>query len=430
MAEVTNNPTLQLEPRTYARALDCIQCGLCLPSCPTYTQSGLETDSPRGRIRLIKAAADGRIELADPAAHHLDLCLDCRACETACPSGVVYHELIESARVHLDSKRPKRWSDRLAEWFFYRVFPKPSRLRWALLPARLLQQLALWPATLWLARRLLPDRLAKMAQMLPRRGAVWPHPPAERHAPQGPRRMRVAYFTGCIGSVVQPHIQRCTIELLRYFGCEVVVPRKQVCCGAIHHHGGRMTEAAELARRNIEAFTGYDAVVSDIAGCGAMLKEYARLIGSDGGWAARAEDFALRVRDVSELLGSMELPIPRQPVPMRATYHDACHLAHGQGITDQPRRLLRMIEGLELVELRESDICCGAAGTYNLTQPDMSRDLAERKLAHIRATGCAVCITANVGCAMQIESFAREAGMNLRVLHPVELLHRAYVESS
>ncbi len=420
-----SNPKLSLSTRTYSRALDCIQCGLCLPGCPTYTQSGLETDSPRGRIRLIKAAADGRIELADPAAQHLDLCLDCRSCETACPSGVVYHELIEAARVHLDAGRPRRWSDQIVEWFFYRVFAFPKRLRAALFPVRLLQRVGLWRAALWLGEKLLPDRLAKMAQMLPKQGMLWPRSPAQRHAPQGAHQMTVGYFTGCIGSVIQPRVQRCTIELLQYLGCEVVAPRTQCCCGAIHHHGGRLDPARAMARQNIDAFEGLDAVVTDIAGCGAMLKEYARLLDDDD----RALRFAERVCDISQLLETLRLPIPKHPVAMHATYHDACHLVHGQGITAAPRRLLRMIDGLKLMEMCESDICCGSAGTYNLTQPDMSRKLAERKLAHIRETGCGVCITANVGCAMQIESVARQAKMKLQVLHPVELLHRAYLGS-
>lgn len=429
-------PVLDFDRRTYDRALDCVHCGLCLPACPTYTQNGLEADSPRGRIYLMRGLADGRVEPTAGVVGHLDLCLDCRACETACPSGVVYHELIEEARTHLAGRRRPGLVDRLVSAVFFHVFPNPTRLKLAVAPVRLLQMVGLWQLlTRPALTRLLPAQIEKMQQMLPARGRVWEPALAERHhasAADGRRRATVALFAGCVGSVMFQHVNRQTIALLRRAGCDVVVPRGQRCCGAIHHHGGRVAEAEALARANIDAFAPdgaggvkIDYVVNNIAGCGAMLRDYAHLLRDDPAYGPRAADLVGRCRDISELLIELDAPPPTHPVARRVTYHDACHLAHAQKVTTPPRKLLALIPGLELIDLPESDTCCGAAGTYNLSQPAMARDLAERKLGHIKSTGAAWCATGNVGCAMQIDSEARRLGMDLKVVHPVSLLHEA-----
>ena len=438
-------PILQLDQRTYDRALDCVHCGLCLPACPTYTQNGLEADSPRGRIDLMKGLADGKIEPTASVLEHLDLCLDCRACETACPSGVVYHELIEQTRRQLGNLGlgKKGLIDRMVDAMFFKIFPYPNRLKLAILPARLLQKVGLWSLiNSGPLRKCLPAQFEKMQQMLPPDGPLWQSNLAEwypANAPDGRTQGRVGLFAGCIGSVMFQFVNRQTIALLQHAGCEVVVPRTQGCCGAIHDHGGRLDEAQAFARANIEVFCPpaapqgspqangpVDHIVNNIAGCGAMLKDYAHLLRDDPAYADRAKAMAQRVRDISELLVELDPPRPAHPIKVTATYHDACHLAHAQKVTDPPRKMLGWIKGLRLINLHESDMCCGAAGTYNLSQPGMARELAERKICHIRDTGAELCVTGNVGCAMQIQSEADRMGVAVKVKHPVSLLYEAY----
>ncbi|MBI1370867.1 MAG: 4Fe-4S dicluster domain-containing protein [Planctomycetes bacterium] len=421
----TTSPALSLDERTLKQAHACVHCGLCLPACPTYTQDGDENDSPRGRIHIMNALHEGRIEPTTAVVRHLDLCLDCRACETACPSGVVYHEIIEETRAKLKSPIPPSFSDRIVNYLCLHVMPYPRKLRWALLPARLLQKVRLYG----LVSKLGGNKLAKMQQMLPDTGPLWPKELAAHHPANGAPRMKVGFLAGCVGSVMYGHVNRMAVELLAHLGCEVVVPPSQNCCGAIHHHGGHPDVAADFAKRNIEAFEGCDRIVNAIAGCGAMLKDYGHLLRDDAAWADRAADFVKRTRDISQLLAELDPPAPTHRVSMTAVYHDACHLAHAQKITAEPRRLLAKVEGLRLIPLAESDMCCGAAGTYNLQQPAMATDLGSRKIRHIRTTGAGICITGNVGCAMQIQSQARSEGLALTVLHPVEVLHRAYLGS-
>ncbi|MCC7146206.1 MAG: (Fe-S)-binding protein [Phycisphaeraceae bacterium] len=427
-------PALELDRRTYVRATDCVHCGLCLPACPTYTTNGLEADSPRGRIHLMKGLADGRISPVDSVLGHLDLCLDCRACETACPSGVVYHELIEETRIKLASAARRGIVDRLLGGMFFHVFPYPGRLKVFLLPVRLMQKAGLWRVlTHRLVTRWLPASLEKMQQMLPPDGPWWEGKlehfyPAK--APDGRKRATVAFFAGCVGSVLFQEVNRQTIELLQWAGCDVFVPPKQECCGAIHHHGGKEKKAKGMAKANLKALLGQvvtkaDFVVTSIAGCGAMLREYDHLLRDDPAWAGLAERFVKITRDISQVLVELNGPRPRKSLPLTVTYHDACHLRHAQGVADPPRQILGWIPELKVVALAESEMCCGAAGTYNLAQPGMARQLAERKLANIAATGAEVCVTGNVGCAMQIQSEARRLGMKLEVVHPVSLLHRA-----
>lgn len=420
-------PTLQLSPDTYRKSQQCVHCGLCLPACPTYTENGLEGDSPRGRIYLMRAMAEGRIEPSDSVLHHLDLCLDCRACETACPSGVVYHDLIEESRAKLRHLRRPPLGERIVEWICLNLMTRPWRLKVAILPVRILQKLRLWKPVSALAGKILGPRLGKMQQMLPESGPLWPKRLAECYSATGTRKLTVGFMPGCVGSVMFNEVNRKAVELLQHFGCEVRVPRTQGCCGAMHHHSGRPAASADMARRNIEAFEECDRVVNTIAGCGAMLKEYGHLLQDDPIWADRAHAFDMKSRDISELLAELNPPRPSRKIERSVTYHDACHLAHAQKVRSQPRKLLGLIEGLRVVPLTESEMCCGAAGTYNLLHPEMAQSLGQRKVKHIESTGATVCVTGNVGCAMQIQSEALRQGVPLTVLHPVELLYEAYL---
>jgi glycolate oxidase iron-sulfur subunit len=455
-------PVLQLDPRTYSRALSCVHCGLCLPACPTYTETGNEADSPRGRIQLMRGLHEGSIDATDSVKKHLDLCLDCRACETACPSGVVYHELIEETRTRFAEQEAKNpggidLSSRFMRWIFFHIFTHETRLKAALLPARLMQKIGLYGLLRKTGvMKILPAQLRKMEQMLPPDGDLWPKRLPERvifnqqgfapvlnelagsmgtrmldrNKPEPKPRVLVGFFPGCIGSVMFEKVNRQAVELLAACGAEVVVPRSQNCCGAIHHHNGAHHPAEELARNNIDTFLptdgpGVQFIATNIAGCGAMLREYDFLLRDDPAYRERAKDFSSRVRDISEVLLELGLPEMKFPVNQTVTYHDACHLAHAQKVTLQPRQLLQSIPGLKLVALPESDMCCGAAGTYNLEHPEMATQLADRKLRNIASTGAGTCAMGNVGCAMHISSQADATHQPIRIVHPVELLHRA-----
>lgn len=439
-------PAIRLDPRTYARGLACVHCGLCLPACPTYTQNGNEADSPRGRIQLMLGLADGRAQPTPDAISHLDLCLDCRACETACPSGVVYHELIEEARTKLEPyRRPvdnpaEDWSRRLLDWVFLNVFVHPNRLRAALLPARLMQKLGLYGLMRRLGVfRILPAGLQKMEQMLPPDGPLWParspsYVPAMRLGARvedaARPRARVMLLSGCVGDVMFGHVNRQAARLLAACGAEVMIPPAQGCCGAIPLHSGAPAPAAEMARHNLGVFLARDQpepdyIVTTIAGCGAMLREYVDLLRDDPDHAATARRFSAKVRDITEVLLELGLPPMAHPVRASVTYHDACHLLHAQKVSAAPRQLLAQVPGLTLKPLPESDMCCGAAGTYNLTQPAMAGALAERKVSHIASTGCDLCVTGNVGCAMHIQSQPSAVRAGLKVVHPVTILHQA-----
>jgi len=437
-------PVLKLDPRTYARSQDCVQCGLCLPSCPTYVTTGQEADSPRGRIRLIKGLADGRISPTESVIQHLDLCLDCRACETACPSGVVYHELIEETRTemkHASQQAAASGLDQLIQAFVLNILPYPHRLRPAVWPVGILQSLGLWGSLMKPPlSRAIPARVLKMMRMLPRGGVCSRRSFETRYPAQPPHNAQhqatVGLFTGCVGGVLFPQVNRQMIAVLQHAGCDVVVPRGQQCCGAIHHHSGSADQARHFARANIDALIppgkdtpSVDYVVNGVAGCGAMLKEYPHLLRDDPAYAQKAAAFAARVRDITELLVALDPPKPDRtlcPEHRRVTYHDACHLVHAQGIAAPPRDVLSWVPGLEVVPLPESDRCCGAAGSYNLTQPEMAGKLGERKVRCIQETGAKVCVTGNAGCAMQIQCEADRLGVDLKVVHPITLLHEAY----
>jgi glycolate oxidase iron-sulfur subunit len=429
---------LKLDGRTYARAQDCVHCGLCLTACPTYLVTGSEADSPRGRIHLIKGLADGRIAPTPAVLKHLDLCLDCRACETACPSDVVYHELIEEARARFAEAGSPPPMDALTRTVVFHLLPYPIRLKLALWPARLLQRVRVWePLVRGLAAMKISRGLCNLSRLVPWRGRLWEPALAEHHHPAKPTAgsgiaTKIGFFTGCVSSVLYGGVNRQAVQLLQLASCRVWAPRPQCCCGAIHHHSGQVEQARRFARANIDAFQRgagphrCDRIVSTVAGCGAMLKEYPHLLRDDPAYAPRAEAFAACVRDISELLVELAPPPPQRPLPATVTYHDACHLAHAQRVTEAPRKLLSWIPGLRVVPLVESTVCCGAAGTYSLQQPHMATTLAQRKLQHLLDTGADTCVTGNVGCAMQIQAEADRQGSSLRVVHPVTLLHEAY----
>jgi glycolate oxidase iron-sulfur subunit len=376
----------------------------------------------------MRSVVDGRLALSDPVRTHLDRCLDCRACESACPSGVQYGRLIEPFKVAMQTRsegksgRPS-WLLRL---ILHHVFPYAGRVRVALAPARLLQRLGLFErAEAAGLLNLLPGTLRRLAAMLPDGLQTGERLP-EVLPPIGPRRARVAFFTGCVADAMYPATHAATARVLQRNGCEVVVPRGQVCCGAIHYHSGAEAPALQMARRNLAAFDpeAFDAIIVNAAGCGAMLKDYDHLLPASERPAA--ERFVAKVKDVHEFLIELGPVPPAGRLPLRLTYHDACHLCHGQQIRTAPRQLLGMIPGVELVPLEETEICCGAAGTYNLTQPDMSRRLGERKVDRIVETGAACVATGNVGCIIQIDKIARQRGCGIEVVHPMDLLDRAY----
>ncbi|WP_435015866.1 (Fe-S)-binding protein [Tundrisphaera sp. TA3] len=411
----------------YERYQECVHCGLCTASCPTYVETGNENDGPRGRIYLMRAVVDGRLGVSADVRRHLDLCLDCRACESACPSGVQYAKIIEPFKVALHASAPP--GDRtgmLQRLILHHLFPYAGRVKAALAPARLLQKagvLGLFERSG--LNRLLPPTLQRLQAMLPNLSSPGARLP-EVLPPIGPKRARVALFLGCVSDAMFPETNAATARVLQQNGCEVHVPRGQNCCGAIHYHSGAEAPALDLARRNIAAFdpSQYDAIIVNVAGCGAMLKDYAHLL-PHGDHAAAAQ-FVAKVRDISEFLVELGPIAPRHPLPFKVTYHDPCHLCHGQQVRAQPRALLNLIPGLELVPLEESEICCGAAGTYNLTQPEMSERLGRRKMDRIEATGAKVVATGNVGCILQIARQVKDRRSPMTVAHPVDLLDMAY----
>jgi glycolate oxidase iron-sulfur subunit len=409
----------------YDKSLACIHCGLCLSSCPTYLETGNENDSPRGRIHLMRAVQDGRLPLGDTAVRHVDLCLGCRACEAVCPSGVQYGELLEATRDHLEKHHTRSpWQKFLRRVAIEQIFPFPERMELALLPATFLRKLGLqrWlPNSARDALALIPDRLSNAP--LPR---CSPSTATER-------RGRVGFVSGCVMSVMFGETNAASVRLLNRAGFDVVTPPEQGCCGALYAHGGNLEDARAAARRNIEAFEqeNPDAIIINAAGCGSTLKEYDHLLANDPAWAERAAVFSRKVKDLVEWLQQYPIPnshfsILNPGVAPRVTYHDACHLAHAQRISQPPRALVRAVAGDSFVELPESDVCCGSAGSYNLTEPEMAERLQRRKTGNILQTGAKTVVTTNPGCLLQIQAGLRKAGAgDIEVLHVADYLDRA-----
>jgi glycolate oxidase iron-sulfur subunit len=405
---------------------DCVHCGFCLPTCPTYLLWGEEMDSPRGRILLMKATSEGDVGLSETVTRHFDQCLGCMACVTACPSGVQYDKLIEATRAQVERRYERTRGDRLFRSLIFALFPHPGRLR-ATVPLLWLYQKA-GAARLMktgLAARVIPERLRGMAAVLPpvRLTAVTARLP-ELMPARSSKRMRVGLLAGCVQRVFFDPVNAATIRVLAAEGCEVVVPRAQGCCGALGVHSGREQEALGYARRLIDAFeaTGVDSIVVNAAGCGSTMKDYGYLLRDDPVYAERARTFSAKVRDVTELLAELEPVAPRLPIPLRIAYHDACHLSHAQGVRRQPRALLQAIPGVELADIAEGDICCGSAGIYNLVEPRPAAELGERKARNILAARPDVVVAGNPGCLLQIGAALAGMGVRIPTLHPVELL--------
>lgn len=415
---MTSSPEARPGLEGYPRTLDCVHCGLCLPVCPTHQVLGVEADSPRGRIYLMRALAEGRVE--DPRAIRpfLDRCLDCRACETACPSGVRYGEILESTRADLERAAPQRTvSAWLVRTLLWHVVARQGRLRFAFAALRLAERLGLR----WLAARLrlLPRSIAELAPPVPSARERRPLRTGLHTPPAGVARRgkTVALFTGCIMEPMFGRVNRATLDVLLHNGFDVRVPAEQRCCGALLVHAGQPELARRLAEANVRAFAADDVVVNNSAGCGCAMKEYGHLLGTDEG-----AGFAAKCRDVSEFLAAEGLSATPAERRARVVYDDPCHLCHGQGVRSQPRALLRQVPGLELVEAARSEDCCGSAGIYNLLHRDLAADIGRRKVARLQATGAELVVTGNPGCMMQIDSHLRRSGHPVPVRHPIELL--------
>jgi glycolate oxidase iron-sulfur subunit len=409
----------------------CVHCGLCLNHCPTYKLWGLEADSPRGRIRQIVLVDQGRLPLGDSFVKHIDQCLDCRACETACPSGVEYGKLVEAARAQIEQNYERPFFSRLARDFVFRgLLPYPKRI--ALL-ARLLyvyQRSGLQSAAraTGILRML---GLAEKEKLLPAIDNKFFFSNLGRTYPAvGQRRARVALFAGCVAQVSFSALHEATIRVLTANGCEVVVPAGQTCCGALAAHAGVRDVARSLARINLGVFLGgeFDAVITNAAGCGSTLKEYEHLFAAGTAEGEKAQSFRKKMRDATEFLADLGLSAKLTELPVRVTYQDSCHLLHGQKIREAPRKLLRAIPGLQLVEMAMADYCCGSAGSYNVTETQTSLALLAEKMKHARATNAPVIVTANPGCLLQMRAGAEIHSTGQEVVHVMELLDRALVK--
>jgi glycolate dehydrogenase iron-sulfur subunit len=418
-------PGLIPVPEDYLR---CVHCGLCLNACPTYRLWNLEADSPRGRIRQMIHVQNGESPVNATFVDHIDKCLDCRSCETACPSGVEYGKLVEHARARIETEYPRPYFSRLARNFvFHKLLPYPERIAALARILRFYQRSGL-QAVARATGVLRLFGLAGRERLLPRIDGQFFFSQLGRTFPAvGPRRARVAFFAGCVAQVTFTKLNEATIRVLTANGCEVVVPDGQFCCGALAAHAGLRGAARDLARRNLAAFLHgeFDAILTNAAGCGSTLKEYDRLFSAAEPEHAPARAFAAKMRDVTEFLAALGLVTPFKIMPLRVTYQDSCHLLHGQKVREAPRKLLRSVPGLELVELPCSEICCGSAGSYNITQTQTSLDLLADKMRHASATKAQMIVTANPGCLLQMRAGTELHKTHQEVLHIIELLDRA-----
>ena len=429
----------------------CVHCGFCLPTCPTYVLWGEEMDSPRGRIYLMKAGVDGRAELTSGMVRHFDRCLGCLACVTACPSGVQYGPLIEKTRAQIETHHSRGFADRLFRTMLLSLVPYPGRMRLVMLPLAMFGGAVRAVGRALTARHATTPRTAHEAppydgprkmqptgetSLLKRIAAAMAMAPPvswsglfgrvpETTPAAGEPRMKVAVLTGCVQRLAFADVNRATIRVLAAEGCTVTAPARQGCCGALPLHAGEIERARALARHNIGVFAaaGVDRIVVNAAGCGSAMKEYGELLAGDPEWAERAHVFSAQVRDVSEVLAELGEPrAARQPIAARVVYHDACHLAHGQGVRSQPRALLQAIPGVQVLTPAESEICCGSAGIYNLVEPEPASQLGARKVRNIAALSPDLIATGNPGCTLQIAAAARGFGYKWPVLHPIQLV--------
>jgi glycolate oxidase iron-sulfur subunit len=401
---------------------DCVHCGFCLPTCPTYVLWGEEMDSPRGRIVLMNVGLEQGSRLTDEMVLHWDRCLGCMACVTACPSGVQYDKLIEATRPQVERNYRRPWSERAWRRALFAVFTHPGWLR-AALPL-----LAVWQRSglARVARPIMGRRLRAIDRLAPdtRLGDAFGRLP-EWTAAQGDRRGRIGLLQGCVQRIFFHRVNEATVRVLAAEGFEVFAPARPRCCGALMLHSGYEPEALRLARRLIETFEDCDLVAVNAAGCGSSMKEYGHLLRDDLQWADRAAAFSAKVRDITEVLAGVEPRAERRPIPMKVAYHDACHLAHAQGLRAQPRQILAGIPGLEVLEPAEWEVCCGSAGVYNLLQPEAAEELGRRKAGNLLATGAAAVASANPGCSLQIAAQLAAVGHPLPIYHPIELVDEA-----
>ena len=401
----------------------CVHCGFCLPSCPTYVLWQEEMDSPRGRVYLMKAGLDARAEMTPTFVSHFDKCLGCMACVTACPSGVQYGPLIEKTRAQIERHYERPLGERLFRSILFALLPYPARLRIAMAP------LVIFGPLLRALAGVLPRRIRSLIAVAPQPTLASLTTRAPEHTPAvGASRMKVAVLTGCVQRLAFAGVNQATINVLAAEGCTVEAPAAQGCCGALALHAGNIDQARALARHNIEVFerANVDRIAVNAAGCGSSMKEYGELFHDDPAWADRARAFTAKVRDISEVLTEVGEPrAKRHPIKARVVYHDACHLAHAQGVRSQPRALLAAIPGIELLSPAESEICCGSAGIYNLVQPEPAAQLGERKARNIAALEPDMIATGNPGCTLQIAAAGRTLGYHWKILHPIELIDRS-----
>ncbi len=436
LSHVPPSPGLQgfIGEEDYEALVKCVHCGLCLNECPTYRANGLEPDSPRGRLYLIRAVSEGTLPLTDEVEHHLDQCLVCRACETACPSNVQFGQVMEAARHAILEEHASLRQRVVTRIAFRHIFPHPARLE---LIGRLVRwyQQSPFPAIVQRAASLglFPKRLALMERMAPRlNDTFFESPPSEVVSATASRRFTVGMVSGCIMPLAFAPTNDATVRVLAANGCDVVIPHAQRCCGALAAHAGDESSAASMARANIDAFESFgidklDAIVINSAGCGAQIKSYDHVLRHDPAYAARARRFVSKVEDIAEFLARVGLTAQLGRVDRTITYQDACHLVHGQRIRSQPRELLNQVPGVKLIEMRDSARCCGSAGIYNILQPDTSAKVLEAKIEHVSATGADCVVASNPGCLLQINMGLRDRGLDLEGKHLVDILDEAIV---
>ncbi len=425
---LTASETRHLGPRQFD--LDrCVHCGLCLNACPTYRELGLEMDSPRGRVYQMVQVANGA-PITPSYIEHIDLCLACRGCESACPSGVRYGRMVEDARAEIAARVRRGWfARRIRGFVFGSVLQSRAWLSFAGILLYLYEASGIKALVRAMGFLNLLGRIGKLEQLAPSAEPPFFFSQVGRtFAPQGERRYRVAFLSGCIANIAFARLNEATVRVLQKNGCEVVVPKNQGCCGALHVHSGLADEARELARRNIDSVLEgeFDVIITNAAGCGSTLKEYAELLHGDSDYAAKAAAFSRRMRDITEFLGSLELNPKLGPVNATVTYQDSCHLAHGQRVRTAPRKILAAIPGLTFREMPGADLCCGSAGIYNVVQNEMSAQILAHKMESVNATRAGIIATANPGCIIQLQAGVRMHGSAQRVMHVVEILDLSY----